>query len=470
MNKVNATYSMPDSKSKDQFTIIKLTLEGNEDYSLEIDNHAFQNLYTYTQETESTAFEFYVLSLVVYNIDKLIPRKKLSIDGWTREIDFQFPVGDKSKWNSERERISRLLSFLTGDEWRIRFHEKQISYYQPKFKTERNTFSPEKISLFSGGLDSLIGAYQLLSSGKKTLLVSHYDGMLHGPWNDQKSIKERLSNKFTEKVDFDYVFNRIGAKSGSNQSRLETTFRSRSILFLGMASYLAHNLTPGESFHIPENGTISLNIPLSPSRRSSCSTKTTHPYVLNLLNEIFSGLGINTLVKNPFELKTKGEMLNLFGDDNFFKSLVKLSNSCGKPGHKRWWRLIERNKLLQENNSPKHCGKCMPCLYRRAALHKVGLDDESDFGDNIFETDHWRWLNTNRNKRFRDVKTFLQFLASKKSKEEIKKELLINGSLPLDQIDQYSDVVIRTIEQIEQWINDNYHRSNYDEIRKKAGL
>jgi len=473
MNKVKINILKPSATDIGVFAKISLSLEEDSTYILEIDNAFFENLYTYTKETSSIAFEFYLFSVFVYNIDKLIPRKKLSLDGWSREIEFEYPVNNLQAWNSSNQKIIEMLSFLTGDIWNVNFIQGDSnSFYNPPKEVSNSKFIPEKICLFSGGLDSLVGSYELLNNQKKTLLVSHYDAAMSSPNNDQKKIIQQLETKFDINKDFDWVNNRVGAKKGSSK-KLETTFRSRSILFIGMASYLAHTLTPNESFYIPENGTISLNIPLSPSRRSSCSTKTTHPHFLSLVNGIFNNLNILTKVENPHDLDTKGEMLVPFANDIFFKGLVELSNSCGKGGHTVWWFKIYHNKHFSANidtSETHHCGKCMPCIYRRAAMHKVGWDSEKFYGDNFFDVAHWSWLNEKHHKRYKDVKTLFNFLSLKKNEKEIKRELLINGTLPFNKLDDYSDVVVRTIDEIKDWLNSHSNDSNYQELKNRAKL
>lgn len=473
MNKVKIDIVKPKATDNSSFADIFLSLEEDSSYRLEIDNTYFENLFRYTKETTSIAFEFYLFTVIVYNIDKLIPRKKLSLDGWTREIKFEFPVSNLSIWNSSKQRINKMLSFLTGDVWYVSFIQGNLDgIYIPSEEEDDKDFVPDKICLFSGGLDSLVGSYELLCAKKKTLLVSHYDVAMSSPSSDQHKIIAQLETKFKIKSDFDWVDNRVGAKRGSSK-KLETTFRSRSILFIGMASYLAHNLTPNKSFHIPENGTISLNIPLSPSRRSSCSTKTTHPHILSQVNTIFNNLGILTSVKNPHEYDTKGEMLVPHKNDNFFKGLVELSNSCGKGGHKIWWYKFWHKKntgLTIDTSESHHCGKCMPCIYRRAAMHNVNWDSEKYYGDNIFDANQWNWKNTRLNKRMKDVKTLLNFISLQRNQKEIKRELLINGTLPFDKLDDYSNVVVRTIDEIKNWLNDHSNDSNYQELKSRAKL
>ena len=473
MNRVIISIEKPNGSVKDKFSKISLSLANNVSYRLDIDNSFFGNLFEYAKETTSIAFEFYLFTVIVYNIDKLIPRKKLSLDGWSREIIFDFPVNNPQLWTSQKSDVCKMLSFLTGDIWEINFLQSDgIFHFIPKDNISNIDFSPEKICLFSGGLDSLVGSYELLKAKSKPLLVSHYDVAMNGPNKDQHEIVSKLESIFKIREDFDWVANRVGAVKGSSK-KLETTFRSRSILFIGMATYLAHNLTPNISFNIPENGTISLNIPLSASRRSSCSTKTTHPYFLILVNKVINGFGILTSVENPYEYNTKGEMLLPHSSDTFFRTLVELSNSCGKGGHKVWWYKFHHNNHSAstfDTSNLHHCGKCMPCIYRRAAMNKVGWDSEKYYGDNIFNRNQWEWKNESWHKRMKDVKTLLNFIAQQKNQEKIGKELLINGSLPLAKLDDYSKVVVRTISELKDWLNAHSNDTNYAEIKNRAKL
>lgn len=89
--------------------------------------------------------------------------------------------------------------------------------------------------MFSGGLDSLIGFIDeasTLSVDKKILLVSHMElGKEH---SDQKSILEycRENNIFSNK--YEQVLLNAGLKphSWNIKTPTESTFRSRSLLFL----------------------------------------------------------------------------------------------------------------------------------------------------------------------------------------------------------------------------------------------
>ena len=216
MNRIKINIQKPCPTKKDEFAEIDLSMEQDNTYKLKVDNTFFYELYGYTRETSSIAFEFYLFSIVIYNIDKLIPRKKFSLDGWSREIEFEYAVKDLSVWASINQKINKMLSFLTGDVWNVSFVEDDSnSYYIPLDEVHNNSFTPDRICLFSGGLDSLVGSYELLTNEEKPLLVSHYDIAMSSPNSDQNKIIEQLKTRFNLNTDFDWVNNRVGAIKGS---------------------------------------------------------------------------------------------------------------------------------------------------------------------------------------------------------------------------------------------------------------
>ena len=50
---------------------------------------------------------------------------------------------------------------------------------------------------------------------------------------------------------------------------------------------------------VPENGFISINVPLTFARSGSSSTRTTHPYYFKLFQELLLNLGLNIEIFNP---------------------------------------------------------------------------------------------------------------------------------------------------------------------------
>ena len=94
----------------------------------------------------------------------------------------------------------------------------------------------------------------------------------------------------------------------------ERSQRARSLAFFGLGVLAGTSLsnydgsTPVEMI-VPENGYISLNVPLTPLRLGSLSTRTTHPIYLAKLQAILDVAGLKIRLRNPYQLKTKGEML-----------------------------------------------------------------------------------------------------------------------------------------------------------------
>src|SRR5262249_25652186 len=149
---------------------------------------------------------------------------------------------------------------------------------------------------------------------------------------------------------------------GKSKYKFETTFRSRSLVFLGLAVYAASKVGVDVPVLIPENGPIALNVPLNPSRRGSCSTRTVHPQFLSMLGEALRGAGLGNPIRNPYEFKTKGEMVNECRAPELLEQIYTKSNSCGKAGRKTHW----------QNRKARACGGCIPRLFRRASLHAKG--------------------------------------------------------------------------------------------------
>lgn len=114
--------------------------------------------------------------------------------------------------------------------------------------------------------------------------------------------------------------------------------------------------------YIPENGFIALNAPLTPRRVGSHSTRTAHPSYLASMQFLFDELGLKAKIINPFRALTKGEMLANATLQASEKRDAFHTVSCGK-----WKRKTEQ------------CGRCLPCLIRRAAFHKAGIDDKTDY-------------------------------------------------------------------------------------------
>jgi len=74
-------------------------------------------------------------------------------------------------------------------------------------------------------------------------------------------------------------------------------------------------------------------------------------------NELLGLLDMPVRVENPYWDKTKGEMAQCCAEPALLRQLATSSLSCSAPTKGRWQGL-----------GSQHCGYCLPCLIRRAAL------------------------------------------------------------------------------------------------------
>lgn len=310
------------------------------------------------------AVDLLIIAALVTAADTRISRSANAQDNWTREIDLHVPVSDPKRWTAHSELLQRMLGFLTGDRWRLSFHSRPAAYKDlvPVPKRLRME-EPTSVCLLSGGLDSFIGAIDLLSAGEKPLLVSHYwDGMTS---SHQAYCIGRLEAHFPA-ISLMSLRSRVGFASDTVDSGgVENSLRGRSFLFFALASLAADSLKRSCVLYVPENGLISLNVPLDPLRLGALSTRTTHPYYMARWNDLLNGIGVAATLVNPYRFHTKGAMVAGCKDKAFLKKTAKNTMSCSHPDAGRW-----------QGESPGHCGRCVPCLIRRGALKAgMGTDD-----------------------------------------------------------------------------------------------
>ena len=121
------------------------------------------------------AADLAILAGLINPADTRISRAANAQNGWSREIDLLVPVSNQALWVAQGELLSATLKFLTGDFWRIAFRDRPAGF--DTIVEQANTLSLDsydEVALFSGGLDSLIGAIDLLTAGKRPMLVSHW--------------------------------------------------------------------------------------------------------------------------------------------------------------------------------------------------------------------------------------------------------------------------------------------------------
>lgn len=302
-------------------------------------------------EPEPRAVDLLSVALAVMAADTGV-RRDQSPDGWTREIDLCVAVADPAFWTSQAPLIEEQLRFLTTDIWRCEFVDGGLSFAPPKLRS-----SPEEdsVALLSGGLDSLLGVTDLVAREKlKPYVVSQVS----------QGDKERQTT-FARKIGSGVKHLQLNhnAKCPSNHERSQ---RARSLIFLSYGVLAASALkcySEGNSLtlYMCENGFISINPALTPGRLGALSTRTAHPLFLHLFQRLLDSAGLRVRVENPYQFMTKGEMLRQCSDQEFLTRYAGQTTSCGRFAR----------------NGYRHCGRCVPCLVRRAAFQAWGKPDET---------------------------------------------------------------------------------------------
>lgn len=433
----------PESDRKKE--VAKLSLhfaEQTTDVVLDVDGAALLKV---SRAIPDLAQDFLCIASCIYAADKAVPRDRAE-DKWTRDLAIEIPVEHVDTWTGVADDLSDCIGFLTGDRWEVSFRHGEKRLIQKKPRQRRVRYRrPEgtSVCLFSGGLDSFIGAVDWLTanSSENLLLVGHYDRHVSGPAADQRALRDICRQKYGNR--FALAQTQVGLSSGS----LDTNFRSRSLLFIALGCYFAEILGEGTPVLVPENGPIALNFPLTPARRGSCSTRTVHPHFLGGVNQILKKIGIQRPVQNPYELKTKGEMVNDCRDQDFLTGAYGLTRSCAKANHRESWT----------DRTARSCGVCIPCLFRRASLHASGRDDET-YGKKIEAISSLSHMPV-------DVLALLTFMRKKLSDREIAARLLGNGTLPLNQLPLYVDLVKRMRAEVLAWLRANGSTYLKNEVR-----
>ena len=295
----------------------------------------------------TTNWDFLTFALAVSAADQAVHRDRTA-DGWTRMIELEVALGDPAPFQQAALSLAKMLRVLTGDFWTLTFTE---GGEPAPLSTAPKRFDADCVSLLSGGVDSLVGAIDLTSQGRQPLYVSQ---MAKGDSETQVSYARQLGGgdrhlQWNHNIRVEHV--------------TERSTRARSIVFFAFAVLAVGELhaQTGSSVElfVPENGFISLNVPLNAGRAGSLSTKTTHPVFLSQLQESFDTLGIPAQLQRPYAYKTKGELVAECLNLPRLGQMIGQSTSCGRFGYYNY----------------THCGRCVPCLVRRASFIAGGLPD-----------------------------------------------------------------------------------------------
>lgn len=388
--------------------------------------------------------DFLRFATAIYCADKLVPRRSAH-DCWTREILVSAPVADVKSWRNAAPAFEEALRFLSQDDWTFEFRADDSNV------EEGAADNFDAVCLFSGGLDSLIGAINLLESDDdlRVLLVGHHDASSTKPL--QADLFESLQQQYGDRVDYLSVLARPTHRSGARfplPSKKEISTRTRSLVFIASGLAAAISSGAGVPLYVPENGFIATNVPLGEDRLGSCSTRTTHPRFIASLARALRTVGIANSIRNPYLYKTKGQMLDECANQKLLRAIENDSVSCAHPDQRRY-----------EASSEPNCGYCYPCIIRRASFHSVNRDKASKYRHDVCrDIDFVR-----KPKPGADARSVLQSL----SIEQGRLAVLRQGSLPdAVDVDTLNDMYERGRDELRALFRDKGTKT----VRDYAGL
>ena len=295
-----------------------------------------------------------------------------STEPWSRDFTFVIPVREPSFWNTTNHKclITEVLTFLSNDKYSFTFvpleHDRPDQQYLEFGELDDWLFySPERVVMFSGGLDSLAGTVETARSGANVVLVSHRPVSTLG--SRQRKLFAELQKEFPKNLMHIPVWINKAEKFGR-----EPTQRTRSFLYSALGTVVAQSIRAG-GVRFFENGVVSLNLPVADEAIRARASRTTHPIALQLFTSLYSAVTERDFaVDNPYRFKTKTDVLGILSE-NKGGELIPYTCSCAHS--------------IFKSKTQWHCGTCSQCIDRRFAITAAGLlpyDPEADYVSDVF--------------------------------------------------------------------------------------
>jgi hypothetical protein len=202
----------------------------------------------------------------------------------------------------------------------------------------------------SGGMDSFVGALDLLELGERPLLLAASGSGATG------SAQTKVAAALKAEQDGLELLKLIAQRRAGFPGK-EDSQRARTLLYLACAALTA-SASGLDQVYLNENGIMAIHVPLTAARQGSYSTRTASPRLLAQIAELASRvLGSEIRIANLLLERTKGEVAAR-GAALGHRETLKDTISC--------WSISHRST---------HCGYCAPCLTRRLACLTHAIPD-----------------------------------------------------------------------------------------------
>lgn len=295
-----------------------------------------------------------------------------STEPWGRDFSFVIPVREPAFWNSSEHNclITNILTFLSNDKFSFTFvplerDRPNQQYLEFGELEDWRFYNPDRVVMFSGGLDSLAGAVETARDGAKVVLVSHRPVSTLD--SRQRNLFAELQKEFPTSLIHIPVWINKAEKFGR-----EPTQRTRSFLYSALGTVVAESVRAG-GVRFFENGIVSLNLPVADEAIRARASRTTHPIALQLFTSLYSAVTERDFaVDNPYRFKTKTDVVAILSEKKI-AHLIPYTCSCAHS--------------IFKSKTQWHCGTCSQCIDRRFAITAAGLlayDSDADYVSDVF--------------------------------------------------------------------------------------
>jgi 7-cyano-7-deazaguanine synthase in queuosine biosynthesis len=312
------------------------------------------------------------LAVYVYLADRFsLRRDRRDKDGltWGRKFLLKVPMRRPHVWASPSvlTALQDALSEFTEDQWDFAFETKTGDWRESEkqlLMTDLFGSQRARVSLFSGGLDSLAGTVLAITDNPKERFVL-VSGATHGrqlaEQRAQVGILQGRTKASIQHLSITYGIRRVRGKRPVE----ERSQRSRGFLYLTLGT-LAALMAKSSSLDVFENGVGALNLPYNATQVGTAATRAMNPIALAKMERFIRVLTSQSFViRNPFLFSTKGQMCGMQAFKAFSDVVVRSFSCDGFP-----------HRIA----GVPQCGVCTSCLLRRLSLQAAGIG-ASDPGD-----------------------------------------------------------------------------------------
>lgn len=354
-----------------------------------------KNVYTGIKPFEgefgtATSMEIDLLNVAsgIYSADLAILRQER--EHYVRNIELVIEVINYHAFELIKNQLEQALYIVSRDNWIIQFVQSSNTSNDNDLSWQKNEGA---VLLFSGGIDSMCAASKFVENNSNLVLVSHNSQGNRVTDDCQRNVHSILEKHFNKSIKHIHI-KVYGRKHDdfSFPDNRENTQRTRSFLFLSLATLITRRSGFNKVLYMAENGQFAIHLPLNQARVGPFSTHTADPEFVDVTKNIFRVL-FNNLdfdIVNPFLYLTKGEVFA--GLPPELQNEAHFSASC--------W-------MISRIPGNKHCGYCIPCISRRIAIESNNIKF-NEYAHDVFTIDMNTLLDTDDKKR--NLVDYLEFI------------------------------------------------------------